>query len=314
MAMHVFDRVRVRAEAVTGSAIWPYLILTLSMAIFGSNHVTARSVEGLVPPVGLSFWRWVVATVILLPFTYARVFEYRGQIKAAWKAYALITFCLVIMGNTTIYIALNFTTAINGGIVTSAQPAATFVLSWLFFREPTSRGQFFGLLLAFMGVLAVITRGDLVILSTLRPNLGDLLMLVSVVGFAAYAVFLRLVPKEIPPLVTLNVVQLLGVLFLIPFYLWESIYIMPMRADLVTVAAVLWTGAMVAVVAMALWNAAIVQIGANRASGFVYVRLFFATLFSMLFLGERLQAYHLAAFAFIFSGIFLISRAKKTAP
>ena len=266
------------------------------------------------PPVGLSFWRWLVATAVLLPFTYARLFEFRAQILAAWKPYALITFCLVIIGNTVIYIALNFTTAINGGIVTSAQPAATFVLSWLFFREQTSRGQFFGLLLAMFGVLTVITRGDLAILSTLKPNPGDLLMLVSITGFAAYAVLLRLVPSQIPTLVTLNVVQILGVLFLIPFYLLESIYVMPMRADPVTVAAVLWTGVAVAVVAMALWNQGIAHIGANRSSGFVYVRLFFATLFSILFLGEHLQIYHFIAFAFIFSGIFLISRAKKDAP
>ena len=273
----------------------------------------ARGVEGLVPPVGLSFWRWLVATILLLPFTYSKLIEYRVQILGAWKAYALITFCVVIIGNTVIYIALNFTTAINGGIVTSAQPAMTFLLSFLFFREQTGRGQFFGLLLAVFGVMTVITRGDLAILTTLRPNLGDLLMLISITGFAAYAVFLRLVPNEIPTLASLNVVQFLGFIFLAPFYLWESIFYMPMGTDLVTVASVLWTGGGVALAAMALWNIGIAHIGANRASGFVYVRLFFATLFSILFLGEELRIYHFIAFAFIVSGIFLISRAKKAA-
>ena len=54
---------------LNGYAIWPYAALTLSMLFFASNQILGRLIPGEVPPIGLSFWRWVVAALVILPFT-----------------------------------------------------------------------------------------------------------------------------------------------------------------------------------------------------------------------------------------------------
>ena len=176
------------------------------MLCFASNYIVGRLAPGEVPPIGLSFWRWVVAAIIILPFTWRGILEHALLIKFNLKLYFLLTIFLVIFGNTTIYLALNYTTAINASIVAMAEPVVTILLTWLFFRETIAKSQAIGVLIAAGGVLIIILRGNLLALADIEFNAGDLWMLASVSGFASYAAFLRKSPKEIPPLILINII------------------------------------------------------------------------------------------------------------
>jgi drug/metabolite transporter (DMT)-like permease len=221
-----------------------------------------------------------------------------------------MAFCLIVLGNTTIYIALNYTTAINAAIVSSVQPAITFALSWLFYREFVTKGQIFGAVIAIFGVFYIISQGDISVLINLKPNPGDIWMIISVIGFSMYAVLLKKLPPSVPAILTLNVIQCLGIFLLIPFYVWETLYSQPMVLDKVTTVAVLWAGIMVAVAAIGLWNYTNLKLGANKASGTIHLRLIMITIMAIIFLGERLEFFHFIAFGIIMLGVFAITRAK----
>ena len=90
------------------------------MLFFASNQILGRLIPVEVPPIGLSFWRWVVAALLILAITWRGL---RGNAELIWihsKLFVFLTLALVILGNTTIYIALNYTTAINAGVVAMA--------------------------------------------------------------------------------------------------------------------------------------------------------------------------------------------------
>jgi len=271
----------------------------------------ARLIDGAVPPIGLSFWRWIVATVVVLPFTFKHIRQHGRTVAKEWRIYLGISFCLIVLGNTTIYIALNYTTAINGAIVSSVQPAFTFALSWIFFREFVTKGQIIGAVIATMGVIYVISRGDLLFLINLKLNPGDVWMVVSVIGFSMYAVLLRKLPSSVPAILTLNVIQCLGIILLIPFYAWESLYHQPMALNYVTIMSVFWAGIMVAVAAIGLWNYANLKLGANRASGTIHLRLIFITIAAIFMLGERLEIFHFIGFGIIMLGVYAITKTKS---
>ena len=292
-------------------AIWPYAALVISMLFFASNHVLGRLIPGEVPPIGLSLWRWVLASLIMLPFTWKGLIHNAPLIRAHWKLFLQLTISLVLLGNTTVYIALNYTTAINAGIVAMAQPAATILLTWVIFQETVSRRQTIGAIIAGVGVTIVILRGDLQALSEIRFNIGDVWMVVSILGFTTYAIYLRKVPKGLPPLVLLNIIQILGIVVLLPFYLWETAYVLPMQLNPITVISVLWAGIIVAIGALLLWNIGNQALGANKASAFIYLRLLMITVLAMIILDEELSLYHVPSFALIVAGVYLVSKAKR---
>ena len=292
-------------------AIWPYAALVISMLFFASNHVLGRLIPGEVPPIGLSLWRWVLASLIMLPFTWKGLIHNAPLIRAHWKLFLQLTISLVLLGNTTVYIALNYTTAINAGIVAMAQPAATILLTWVIFQETVSRRQTIGAIIAGVGVTIVILRGDLQALTEIRFNIGDVWMVVSILGFTTYAIYLRKVPKGLPPLVLLNIIQILGIAVLLPFYLWETAYVLPMQLNPITVISVLWAGIIVAIGALLLWNIGNQALGANKASAFIYLRLLMITVLAMIILDEELSLYHAPSFALIVAGVYLVSKAKR---
>ena len=292
-------------------AIWPYAALVVSMLFFASNHVLGRLIPGEVPPIGLSLWRWVLASLIMLPFTWKGLIHNAPLIRAHWKLFLQLTISLVLLGNTTVYIALNYTTAINAGIVAMAQPAATILLTWVIFQETVSRRQTIGAIIAGVGVTIVILRGDLQALTEIRFNIGDVWMVVSILGFTTYAIYLRKVPKGLPPLVLLNIIQILGIAVLLPFYLWETAYVLPMQLNPITVISVLWAGIIVAIGALLLWNIGNQALGANKASAFIYLRLLMITVLAMIILDEDLSLYHVPSFALIVAGVYLVSKAKR---
>jgi len=287
---------------------WIFFLLILSQILFGSNQIMARFIQGEVPPIGLSFWRWVLATLIILPFTYKKLLSYAPTLYREWKIYLAAAFCLIVLGNTTIYIALNYTTAINGAIVSSVQPAFTFALSWFFYREFVSKSQIAGAIVATLGVLYIISKGDINVLINLSPNPGDIWMIISVVGFSLYAVLLKKIPDQVPAIITLNVIQFLGILLLAPLYIWETYYVQAIEFNQITVFSIIWAAVFVAIGALGLWNYTNKKLGANKASGTIHLRLIAITFMAVVLLDESLRIYHFIAFAIIMMGVYAISK------
>jgi drug/metabolite transporter (DMT)-like permease len=157
------------------------------MLFLATNHIIGRFVHGALPPVGLSFWRWLAAAIMLLPFVAPRF----GANMAVYRARARDFFLLggLIVGSTTvILVALNFTTAINISLINATQPTITVLFMWLFFGQRLSAPQATGIALAFIGVAIMLARGRPAALLSLDLNGGDLVALFAMAGFAAYAV------------------------------------------------------------------------------------------------------------------------------
>jgi drug/metabolite transporter (DMT)-like permease len=290
------------------AAAWPYLLLTFGAFAFASNQVLGRALEGVIPPIGLSFWRWLVAALLLYPFVHRPLRADLPRLRGEGWRMAVIAFVLIISGNTTIYVALQYTTAVNAGVVSSSQPALVLLMSWWMLGERFTRTKVLGVAIALSGVLAIIARGDVGVILGLDLNRGDLWIVVSTVSLGLYSVLLRYWPQRLHPLVLVFCVQVIGVVMLVPFYVWETLSGKPMHLDWVTVGMVLWTAVAVANLGMIAWNAGVMAIGATAASTFIYVRMLFITAAALLLLGEVLEGYHVYGVVTIVCGIALVTR------
>ena len=56
------------------------------------------------------------------------------------------------------------------------------------------------------------------------------------------------------------------------------------------------------------WNRGVEEVGASVAGLFVHLMPAFGTVLAWLFLGERLQAFHVAGIVLILTGIYITSR------
>ena len=288
----------------------PYTMIIVAAMILASNHIIARYLNGVVPPIGLVFWRMAIGSVVLLPFAARGVLVHRQLIRAHWKLFVGMACLFVPLANGTIYVAYNFTTALNGGVVSTVQPAMTVLLSWLLFRDLINWKQGAGIIIAALGVLIIFSRGVPTNLLSFQPNIGDLLILLATIFIALHNVLLRRVPKQVSTFSFMLVIQVIGVVITLPLYIAESVFFRPVPVNLVTVGTLLWVGIAITTIAVGLTNTAVRLIGANKASMGNYVRSLFTAFLAIALLGEEPHLFHAIALTLVIGGVYLMTRSR----
>jgi len=285
----------------------PYLLLLVAAASFGGNWVAARLVNFEVAPFALSFWRWAIATLLLLPFAVPRLREDAQLIRRHLPV--LAAFGALGAGGFTLlgYWGVSYTTAVNATLLNSSLPLFVVPLSWLLLGLTVSGRQIVGLALSLAGVVAIVSAGSLQTLAQLALNPGDFLILGAALLWAIYTVTLKWRPS-LRALSFLFTTLAAAAAFSLPFYLWETGTGKTMTVTPTSIAVIGYLAVFPSVVAYICWNEAVAAVGPNVAGFFNPVIPVFGILFAVIFLGEPLRAYHLAGFALVLGGVVLTSR------
>ena len=285
---------------------WVYLLMILPPLFWAGNATLARFVADLVPPITMSFWRWVIALLVLIPFTWTHVQKDWPEIKKGWKSILLLGILGIASFNTLLYTAALTTTAINISLTQSVMPVIIVLISFVLFRERITRKQMFAIFLCTLGAGYIIIRGDIQRLIDMEFVSGDLIMLLAITLYALYSALLRQRPN-IHPLSFLTTTFAVGVVFLLPLYLWEIQSAPPLVLSQPVVLSLLYVALFPSILAYLCWNRGIFEIGANRAGLYINLLPLFTALLAVFFLGERFQTYHTTGIFLIFSGLLLFN-------
>jgi len=285
----------------------PYLLLVYAMVFWAGNAVVGRAVNAEIPAITLSFWRWTLAFLLLLPFTATQIRRHWPVVVRHWRLLLLYDFLGLVGCNVLTYAALHYTTAVNSSLINSTTPIFVMVLSFVLFGDRIQPRQAIGVGVSLLGVIAIVSGGHLGSLGALSINVGDLLMLISIGLWSTYTALLRKKPEGLPPMAFLAVLMGMGSLLELPFYLVECLVgggVAPTAGNLL---AILYVAIFPAVISLYFWNRAVAALGANRVSAFIHLLPVFGTVLAVLFLGERFGGHHALGIVLIFSGVWLAS-------
>jgi drug/metabolite transporter (DMT)-like permease len=289
----------------------PYLLATLPPLFWAGNFILGRALSQTIPPIALSFWRWALALLILLPFAWSRLRGQRGTLRRHWAVLSLLAVLGVTNYNTFAYLGLQTTTATNAVLLVSTTPVLIPVLSFLLLGQRIGLRQAAGILLSLAGVAVIVARGELGALGALGLASGDLWILAAVVSWALYSVCLRWRPAHLDPLALLAVTMAIGLVPLVPLYGWELGQGLGFQLNPVTLAAIGYVALFPSILAYVFWNRAVAQLGANRTGQFLHLVPAFGALLAMPLLGERLHPFHLVGIGLIGAGIVLATRGAR---
>ena len=168
------------------------------------------------------------------------------------------------------------------------------------------------MLLSFTGVLVILTEGDLTTLSSIRFNKGDLIFTFAMIIFGLYSV-LTLKRPAIHSLSLAGFTFGCGAACLIPLLVFELLARPVMAFDMQNVLSLIYVALFPSTIAYLCFNRGVQLIGANRAAPFFHVTPVFGTAMAIVFLGERLQAFHVIGFALVLTGVYVASRRQRRA-
>jgi drug/metabolite transporter (DMT)-like permease len=289
---------------------YAYLILTLGTLSYATNHVIARAVHTEIPPVGLTFWRWLVAALILLPFVWRDLLPAFQILRTNFRIFLLLGFTMI--GATAIItVALNYTSAINVSLVNTTQPLMTVLLAWIFSRETLTRVQILGLIAGTLGVVVMVSHADWIILSSLQFNRGDLLVLLAMLSFAFYAINLRKIPETLNSSLSLFIIIVSGCFLLLPFYIAETVLVRSVPINITAISSITTLALIGSLFGMLVWNKGNRIIGPARAGMFINLVPIFTAILAIIFLNEKLYLYHFVGAFLITLSIFLVLRKPK---
>jgi drug/metabolite transporter (DMT)-like permease len=285
----------------------PYLLLSITALCWAGNAIVGRLAAGHIPPVTLSFLRWSLAFLIILPFAWKHLKRDWAAIRSRLGIMILLSVTGIGAFNTLQYWALEHTQALNTLLLQSAAPLFVAVWSLILLGVRLTLAQAGGIVLSLTGVLVILLHGDLTALTTIQFNKGDIIFTVALVIFGLYSV-LTLKRPQIHGLSFVGFTFGCGAASLVPLWIWELFARPVMQLDAANLLSLFYVAVFPSTLAYMCFNRGVQLIGANRAAPFFHVVPVFGSAMAIVFLGERPQLFHFIGFALVLTGVFVASR------
>ena len=280
-------------------------LVLIAVVCWSGNWVVGRSVRDIVPPFGLTFWRWTLAAALLTPFALPKMLREWPTVRANWKVLLGMGLLSGAMFQAMIYIGVHTTTALNASLLSASGPAFTLFIAVIVLRERVTLRQLSGIAIAFIGAGWLVLRGDLAALASLDFTVGDIWIVAAMFVWGAYSVLLRFRPSPLSDLTLVYVISIIAVVMLFPVWLWEMSQGHIIEPNVPTWLTLVYVAVFASIVALLSFNASVAMIGPTKAVTYLYFMPVFGAAMAIVFLGEDLAGYHLIGFVVVMAGVLL---------
>ncbi len=286
-------------------ALGKYVPILLVMLFWGSMGIPSTYAVEELSPLSVLCLRSGVAAAVLFPAVRRR----HGSIRPAPGEGGLLV-VLSIIGvvccNYLYFFAVQHTTLTNVAILYALGPIITTVLAFFFLREMVHLSRALGIVLAFLGVVALITDGHVEALLDIGFNQGDVAELLSSLCLAVYTILSKRLRKT-PADCVVFWLMAIGFVVTLPMVIWLeggiALYVSH-RA----LASVLYLGILCSGMGYLLQQRSIQTIGASTSAAFLNGISPITILTAALILQEKITPVQIGCMAVVFLGLFLNAR------
>jgi len=289
-------------------------LLWITPALWSSNYIIARAADGVIAPNALTFGRWALALVLMLPFAGAALFNGFAQWRHELKQMLMLGALGMWICGVFVYVGAQTTSATNIGLIYAATPRAIALAgAWVLHERVTPR-QRVGMAPALCGVLFVIAKGDASNLLAVRFTVGDGWVLGAAMSWVAYTVLLQRWPSVLGPTPRLAAIIVGGLLVLLPFTLHEAWANPGPPLSVKALGLIVLAALLPSFFSYQAYSFMLRELGVARAGLVMYLSPIYAALAAWAVLGEAPRWYHAAGAALILPSIYLATRTAAPAP
>jgi len=263
--------------------VYNFLLIT-TMVIWAGSFVFIKIGLKELTPFNLALYRFLLASPIIFLYVFIK-----GKFKFPEKVDLPNVILLSLSGITLLYafqfFALKLTTATNASILINS--ATLFVVIFAILTgERVTLLRALGIIIAFIGITLVISRGDLEIFTS-RTIYGDLLLIVDGILWAVYTVIgKKLLNKYDPENLTTNVF-ILGTIFLIPFALWEGLQ-SPINLSVTAISSIVYLSILCSVFGYIVWYHVLEKRESSVVAAYIYLIPLFTAIMAHYVLHEEI--------------------------
>ncbi|MRS97237.1 EamA family transporter [Ralstonia pickettii] len=279
----------------------PVLYPLLAVLIWAANTIVSKAAAGVVDPAAISFYRWVLAALVLTPFCARPLWRQRHAVLAQWRRFAVLALLGMVMYQCLAYYAAHSTSATNMGVIGALIPMLGLLLNVAVFRQPVGAQAVTGVVVSLLGVLYLLGRGEPANLFDGGINHGDVLVLAGATAYALYNILYRRWALPFGQWLNLYVQVLTAVVMLVPVAMTAHSLAVPAKG----IGLVVFAGIASSIVASYLWMQGLKRIGSERTAVLMNLMPVFTAAMAAVMLGETVHGYHWIGGGLVLLGVSL---------
>ena len=300
-----------KPSVIRNKNYFPYILLFVQPVFMATNIIVARGGVEYVPPISLAFWRWLTVFLLLLPFFYNEIIKNKKSFnKEFWKLFFLGSMGCGVCGAFP-FIAGMSTTMANMGIIYTSSPIFIIILSVMFFNDKINFSRVIGLVICLIGVLAIISKGNLNLLINFKFTTGDLWMIGAAMGWAVYSIYLLNWKSKFSLMARFTLIAMFGTISLFPFYILEEIFYFNTAFNSNFLFWVLFAAISPGIIAFTLYTKVQKYLGASLTGFTLYIFSIYSAIYGIILFDEALLNFHYFGAAFVFAGVYLARKIKS---
>lgn len=278
-----------------------------AVIIWGFSFIATKVALKEVHPFTLLTLRYAIGALILLLFQLNRDRAFLRRFTQHDWFYMIVLAAVGVSGLGLLQAyGLRYTTAINTGWIIAINPVLIILLARFFLREVITFQKVSGILLGFLGIFLIISRGTFSLsLFQFASTYGDLLVLASALAWSSFTVAGKGILSRFSPLATITTVMVVGCLLVFPLSLLKGEWGHLFTLSLNTWMAVLFLGFFCSGLGYLFWYSALEKRDSGEVGMYLYLEPFATLLGGYLLLGEEIRWVTLMGGGMILLGVFL---------
>lgn len=286
----------------------PYLEALFAVIVWGASFIATKIALVDISPIAIVWLRFLMGVVIL-----GVAVAMRGQFslpnKKEWAYFALLGFLGITFHQWLQSNGLQTSEAGTTAWIVSTTPVFMALLGWVVLKERLGWPKVTGILLAFAGVMLVISKGDLASISIGKFGApGDKLILFSAVNWAVFSVLSRRGLKSYPAGLMMFYVMTLGWIFSSVLFFTGTNISEISNLTFNGWLGVVFLGIFCSGLAYIAWYDALQALSAAQTGAFLYIEPLVAVVVAFFVLGEPITLVSLIGGGVILLGVWLVNR------
>ena len=289
-----------------------YMEVVFAVVVWGGSFIATKIALSEISPVAVVWTRFAVGVIILgIAVALRHQFTFPNRRELAY--FALLGFLGITFHQWLQSTGLVTAQASTTAWIVSTTPIYMALFSWLFLHEKLNWLQMAGIALAAIGVLMVVSKGEIRGLMGMKfATSGDFLIMISAPNWAVFSILSRSGLKRHQATQMMFFVMLIGWLFTSILFVngpgFREIGHLTLKGWL----GLGFLGVFCSGLAYIAWYDALQVVPASQVGAFLYIEPLVAVIVAWFLLGEPLLISSLIGGMIILIGVWLVQRTKKS--
>ena len=275
-----------------------------AVIFWGVSFIATKIALDELVPLTLILLRLILAVIFLTAIALYRKRDFSVNLKSHGGIFIL---ALIAVFHLWIQVTgLQYTSAAKTGWIIGTAPVFMAIVGFFVFKELLTLIKISGILIAFLGLILLISHGDISSID-LISNKGDFLILGSSFTWAVYSAVNKKISLTYPPMMTILFLFLMMAIIISPFTINNASIQSVIHLSGKGWTAILFLGILCSGAAYVMWASALKEMENTKVGAFLYFEPFVTVIASWLMLNEKITLFMILSGIIITVGVVLVN-------